>query len=58
MPATSKKQRSLSCMALAMKKGTMKETYSAQAAKMMSMSEEELTKMCHTTDEEMIATKK
>ena len=59
MPAVSKSQRSLACMALKMKKGEMKHGYSEQAHKMMmSMSEEEMEKMCHTTDEEMMPAKK
>ena len=52
MPAVSKNQKSLSCMALAMKKGEMKHTYSEQARKMMeSMSMEELEKLCHGSSE-------
>jgi len=39
-------------MALAMKKGEMKHTYSEQARKMMeSMSMEELEKLCHGSSE-------
>lgn len=46
-------------MALAMKEGKLSHSKSAQAHKMMSsMSVEELTKMCHTTDEEMMSAKK
>jgi len=52
MPSVSKAQKSLSCMALAMKKGEMKPTYSEQARKMMeSMSMEELEKLCHGSSE-------
>ena len=59
MPAVSKNQRSLACIALKMKNGEMEHSYSKQAHQMMmSMSEEEMTKMCHTKDEEMMATKK
>jgi len=54
MPAVSKNQRSLACIALSMKQGKTAHSYSKQAHKMMmSMSEEEMEKMCHTTDEEM-----
>lgn len=50
----SKNQRALACMAEKMKKGEMKHEYSKQAHKMMeSMSEEQLSKWCHTSDKEM-----
>jgi len=46
-------------MAEAMIEGKMSKSRSAQAAKMAeSMSKEDISKMCHTTDEEMAATKK
>ena len=51
-PAVSKNQKSLSCMALAMKKGEMKHTYSEEAHKMMqSMSMAEMEKFCHGSSE-------
>ena len=47
MPSVSKSQKSLACMALAMKRGKMKHEFSAQAHKMMqSMSEDELKEYC------------
>jgi len=59
MPSVSKGQRSVACMAEAMIEGKMSKSRSAQAAKMAeSMSKEDISKMCHTTDEEMAATKK
>ena len=59
MPSVSKAQRSISCMALSMLEGKMSHDKSPQAHKMMqTMSKEELTKMCHTSDEEMMVAKK
>ena len=47
MPAVSKNQKTLACMALSMKRGKTKHSFSKQAHKMMtSMSEEELEKYC------------
>ena len=47
MPAVSKNQKILSCIALSMKQGKTSASYSKQAAKMMeSMSMEELEVMC------------
>jgi hypothetical protein len=49
MPATSKNQRTLFCIALSMKKGETPKSYSAQAAKMAdSMTEAQLTDYCKT----------
>lgn len=49
MPATSSNQRTLMCIALGIKKGTTKASYSKQAAKMASqMSEEQLAEFCHS----------
>ena len=45
----SENQRTLFCIALAIKKGEQKPSYSAEAAKMAEqMSEEELDKHCHS----------
>ena len=45
----SKNQRTLSCIALAMKRGETPRSYSAQAAKMAeSMSEEQLKDYCES----------
>ena len=53
-PAKSGNQRAVACMAEAMMDGKMSKSRSPQAAKMAeSMSKEEISKMCHTTDEEM-----
>jgi hypothetical protein len=47
MPATSKSQRTLFCIALSIKKGETPKSYSAQAAKMAeTMSEEQLADYC------------
>jgi hypothetical protein len=47
MPATSEKQRTLACIALSIKKGETKKSYSQQAAEMAeSMSLEELEHYC------------
>jgi len=47
MPATSKEQRTLFCIALSIKQGKTPASYSAQAAKMAkSMSEEQLKEYC------------
>ena len=47
MPAKSEKQKIVACMALAMKKGKLAHSRSAQAHKMMqSMSMEQLEDMC------------
>ena len=47
MPAVSKKQKTLACIALSMHQGKTPKSYSKQAAKMsMSMSESEMKKMC------------
>lgn len=44
---TSKNQRTLACIALAMKRGETPRSYSAEAAKMAdSMSEEKLSEWC------------
>ena len=58
MPSVGKAQRSVACMAEAMMEGKMSKSRSAQAAKMAaSMSKEEISKLCHTTDEEMASKK-
>ena len=47
MPATSKEQQTLACIALAIKKGETPKTYSKQAAEMAeSMSVEDLEHYC------------
>lgn len=47
MPAVSKSQKTLACIAYAMKKGEIEHSYSKQAHKMMeSMSLEELETYC------------
>ena len=47
MPATSKKQRTLMCIALSMKKGETPESYSAEAAKAAkSMTVQQLEDYC------------
>jgi hypothetical protein len=47
MPATSKSQRTLFCIALSMKMGKTPKSYSAQAAKMAeTMTEAQLTDYC------------
>ena len=47
MPATSKNQKTLACIALSIKRGKTKASYSKQAAEMaQSMSEAELVKYC------------
>ena len=49
MPATSKKQRTLMCIALSIKQGKTKSSYSKQASKMASqMSEQQLAEFCHS----------
>jgi len=49
MPATSKAQKTLFCIALAMKRGKTPKSYSAQAAKMCDqMSEEQLKDYCES----------
>jgi len=46
-PATSEKQKTLACIALAIKKGEQPKSYSKQAAKMAeSMSKEDLEHYC------------
>ena len=50
MPATSEAQRTLACIALAIKRGETPKSYSKQAAKMAdSMSEEQLADYCKAT---------
>ncbi len=47
MPSVSKKQRSLMCIALAMKQGKTPKSYSKEAAKISEeMSEEQLKEYC------------
>lgn len=47
MPATSKAQKTLFCIALAIKRGETPRSYSAEAAKMAdSMTEEQLKDYC------------
>lgn len=47
MPATSKRQRTLMCIALSIKRGQTPRSYSAQAAKLADqMSEEQLREYC------------
>ena len=47
MPATSEKQKSLTCMALAIKEGKLARSYSKKAAEMAdSMSKEDLEHYC------------
>ncbi len=47
MPATSKKQKTLMCIALSMKRGKTPKSYSKQAAKMAeTMSEQQLADYC------------
>lgn len=47
MPATSEKQKTLSCIALSIKRGKTSPDYSKEAAKMASeMSEEQLKDYC------------
>jgi hypothetical protein len=47
MPATSKKQRTLFCIALSIKEGKTPKSYSAEAAKMAdTMSVKQLTDYC------------
>ena len=47
MPAVSKDQRTLFCVALSIKQGKTDKSYSAQAAKMAeTMSEEQLKEYC------------
>jgi len=49
MPATSEDQRTLFCIALAIKRGETPKSYSAQAAKMAeTMSEEQLKDYCES----------
>ena len=49
MPAVSKNQKTLSCIALSMMRGKTPKSYSKQAVKMMeSMSEEDLKDMCES----------
>ena len=48
-PATSSKQQTLACIALAIKRGEQPKTYSKQAAEMAaSMSEEDLKHYCES----------
>lgn len=47
MPATSEKQKTLMCIALSIKRGKTKASYSKQAAKMAeTMSEKQLAEYC------------
>jgi len=53
MPATSKNQRTLFCIALSIKRGETPRTYSAEAAKMADeMSEKQLSDYCENPVEE------
>ena len=48
MPATSKKQRTMFCIALSIKQGKTPASYSKEAARMASeMSEKTLAEFCH-----------
>jgi len=51
MPAISKKQQTLACIALSIKRGETKKTYSAEAAKMAeSMTEQQLKDFCESRE--------